>query len=309
MSSKRDHHLIISRSPYYDDFAESGSPPPAAPVRYYRGQMPPGWGQEFGDAPNGEAAPPASTAMVPAVADLSSPQVEMAARALATPHKAESARIIDVVSASDPSVLRRAAAARAVRDAAAPTDILYIKTDGVRVISTSIGPNPVMRAADARAAEVTVQQTASFEPQVFPAPIVGPVRRLDIDSALAVPNGGPLAVGTPFAWVGEIWRVTASVLNATPGTPFTIFKQLGPTTTMSMVLEVARATQWVGFLCCHGVLRGGLPRITIPQVTVQAVASGDFYVTNDLNPGTYESRLRFLQAGDREVDGFLRIVE
>lgn len=277
------------QNPLHGDF--TGAPPA-------RGlQAPLGYGQEYGD--------PAEQIIIPSLPDVSSLAVRKIARALRDPNSPGAQA--DLAAAS-PEERRLAGAVRTIRDAAAPVDVLYFKTEGIKIISSSIGPNPLMRGAEARTAETFMIKAPAFEPQVFTF-AGGPPQRIDVDAALAIPNGGPLPVGTIFPWVGEIWRITSSVLQSQPGINFILNKQLGPNRVMSLVCETQRATEWVGLTCCHGVLVGGLPRLTIPDVTVQAVASGDYFLTNSLPSPTYNTTVRFMQTGDRAIEGFLSMLE
>jgi hypothetical protein len=203
--------------------------------------------------------------------------------------------------------LRAVAAIRQAVSRVTPP-FVFIK-NGVSLISSSLGPNARLRDADATTAVAEIMSTEPFDPQVFPFANSGLDMIQDVDASLAVPNGGPLAPGVTYKWVGSIIDVSTSVFNKEPAKAFSISVLTAAGEQVLHTFRNERGIDAVTIIIFNGKLSGGAPRLLSRIVTVAAVASGlkRLRVTG-LDNTKYTAASRMLVPGDKEVESLLSML-
>lgn len=231
-------------------------------------------------------------------------QARKPARPAAAPIIARAASLERISDAArqkaDPRFMADLAAKKALQKAAAP-DVLYERYTGVdNRVSGELPPDARLRASETSAISTATFLNPTFAPQSFGFTPVGPNFELVINSTLAP----VLPSGTEWTWLGDIIRISASVLNANPVT-FTVSRVLGGIAT-SYVYTIPAMTNLSGLTVFNGRLVAAVPRLAAQQVTVDPVPDpANQIVISGLNPAVYSVSARFLIPGDSEVEGLL----
>lgn len=202
---------------------------------------------------------------------------------------------------ADPRFMADLAAKKALQKATAP-DVLYERYSGVdNRVSGELPPDARLRASEVSAISTATFLNPTFAPQSFNFPVVGLNFELVINSTLAP----LLPVGTEWTWLGDILRISSSVLNANPVT-FTVTRTLGGVATQ-YVYTIPAMTNLSGITAFNGRLIAAVPRLSAQQVTVDPVPDLANQITiSGLNTTFYSVSARFFIPGDSEVEGLLR---
>jgi hypothetical protein len=109
---------------------------------------------------------------------------------------------------------------------------------------------------------------------------------------------------TLFDWVGDIVRLTSSILNSAPLT-FTVTRRLGgiDTTWTYIIPPMINASELTMF---NGRLVAAVPRFSPRSISVNPVAdTSNQIVIDGLPVASYSAALRLLVPGDSQVEGLL----
>lgn len=234
------------------------------------------------------------------------------AQASRSPDPAIAARANQSISAisRDPAARQQLANVAAVRAATKriTPPFVYIKR-GASLLSSSLGPNARLRDADTSAMIAEIMTAEPFNPQVFPFAVVGANLVMNMDSVLNPANGGPLATGIAYKWVGTFIDISASVFNKEPARAFSVQVITGAGETELHTFRMERGVDAACFLVTNGRLSGGAPRLLSRLVTSVVVPTGlRQLVISGLNVANYGATGRFLVPGDKEVEAFLQQV-
>lgn len=202
---------------------------------------------------------------------------------------------------ADP-VLNSAIYARKQLQQAAAPDVLFERYNGVGDrVAGELPPNARLRPADVAAASALIMSNPVFAPQVFaPTSAVGSTITFVLNQVLTA----VLPTSTIFDWVGDIIRLTASILNSAPLT-FTVTRRFGGTDTVwtYIIPPMMNASELTMF---NGRLVAAVPRFAAQAVTVNPVAdTSNQIVITGLPVASYSATLRFLVPGDSQVEGLL----
>jgi len=205
------------------------------------------------------------------------------------------------IQKSDPYLNAAVAARKQIQQAAAP-DVLFERYVGVGDrVAGELPPNARLRPADVAAASTLIMSNPVFAPQVF-APTTAVVSTITF--VLNQVLTAVLPTSTTFDWVGDIIRLTASILNSAPLT-FTVTRRFGGTdTTWTYIIPpMMNASELTMF---NGRLVAAVPRFAAQAVVVNPVAdTSNQIVITGLPVSAYSATLRFLVPGDSQVEGLL----
>lgn len=287
---------------------------------------------EYGDFGGAEAGDPEETGDIDPMGDpfeIGAPSRSKRVAPRNAPARAKAlGRVAAGANSADPAVRQRAAAqarmlqrtnpaaaaelraVAAIRQAVARTTppFVFIK-NGVSLISSTLGPNARLRDADATTAVAEIMSAEPFDPQVFAFANSGANMVIDVDAALCTANGGPLAIGVTYKWVGTIIDISTSVLNKEPAKAFSISVTTATGEVQSATFRNEKGVDAVSFVLFNGKLSGGAPRLLSRLVTAAAVATGLKRITvTGLDNTRYTSAARMLVPGDKEVESLLSML-